>query len=99
MTSFVFAGSISTAATTPIRSSSLTAQEMVRFKVSNNSANRVTIDIVYDGVVIFPGVVLLAKGTNANTCNYDLVLDTNKVLAVVTTTTDALTYYVSGGAV
>ena len=98
MPSYVSNGNITTATTTILRQST-TSQELCRFKVANNSENNVAINIVYDGVTILPGVVLYAKGSNANVCSYDILVDTGKVLSVVTTTTDALTYYISGGAV
>ena len=98
MASYVSSGNITTATTTTLRSGT-TSQELCRFKIANNSTNNVTINIIYDGVTILPSIVLYAKGSNANVCSYDILVDTGKVLSVVTTTTDALTYYISGGAV
>lgn len=98
MTAYIASGNITTATTTPLRQGT-TSQELCRFKIANNSSSNVIINIVYDGVTILPGVALYAKGSNANVCSYDILVDTGKVLSVVTTTTDALTYYISGGAV
>lgn len=96
MSYFISANTISSVATTPIRTASVN-YEHCKCRIANNSANKVTIDITYDGIVVFPNVVLYPKGSNTNMCNFDIDLAPTKVLAVVTTTTDTLTYYITGG--
>ena len=92
----ISANTINTATTTPLRTAGSNA-ESHRLRVSNTGANTVTINITYNGIAIFSNVVLYPKGSNTNFCFYEIDLAPSAVLAVVTTTTDALTYYISGG--
>lgn len=93
---YIDAGTINTATTKILRTAGSNSENH-RFRISNTTANTITINITYDGVAVFSNVILAPKGANTNACFFEIDLAPTKVLAVVTTTTDTLTYYISGG--
>lgn len=99
MTIYVLSGTItngvSGGTTTPIRTAD--ANEYIKLSIANNSSNKVSLDVVYDGNVIKPLQVLNPKGNNTNVATLAMNLAAGKTLSLVTYSSDPIVWKADGG--